>query len=581
PCLFQIELCRAQLAARPISQDIISVAATGSGKTLTFLMPLLFNGGKFVLIITALNILGDQFVTQATEAGFSSITVTSENDTDTTFESIRKFQFRVIVINPEIFTKRGGHCQKRLWPHKPFRDQLFNFVLDEGHCVTQWGSTFRPEYAEVGLVRYFVPEVPMFITSATIPHSMIASLKETLHLSDNLLFFQRSNDRHNISFSVWKMKYPQNSYQDLAFLIPKDWKAGDPIPKKFMVFFNSKKEAEDACIFLRSLMPPDLRSKIMWFHAGMTQSFRTEEIESFKNGETWGLGLTDVGGMGLDIPDVQIIVQWKVPKDLNTLMQRFGRGGRNFSLEATAILIAEPKWFYDEHLKKCERNLKRKRARQNTNTHRDASDLEPEEASNVNTTILDDIIMGKNPQEVEEKILRIGETTKKQSSKKRTIDNAMKLFINAKWLSGRKRCRRYHSNRYYDNDKITPASEFCCERCAPKIPPKCCDLCHPDEVTAMIPSGSYEPPTHPRAPTKIKDCEFTLSTKEEHLKDQLLKWREETAVKLWGSTEFFPADMLLHVTVVDRIVQLAHAHAITTVTDLSNQTHWAFCDRYG
>ena len=86
PCLFQIELCLAQLRAHSIRQDIISIAPTGSGKTLCFLMPLLFNNNRISIIVTALNLLGEQFCRQAQDVGISAIAVTATNNTQETFQ---------------------------------------------------------------------------------------------------------------------------------------------------------------------------------------------------------------------------------------------------------------------------------------------------------------------------------------------------------------------------------------------------------------------------------------------------------------------------------------------------------------
>jgi ATP-dependent DNA helicase RecQ len=126
---------------------------------------------------------------------------------------------------------------------------------------------------------------------------MVQDLKETLHIPSNCLLFQRSNDRHNIAFCVKRMQYSAMSFEDLAFLVPSSWKEGDPPPHKFMVFFDSKREAESASTFLRKRLPGPLKDKVKWFHAGMTEFFRSEELETFKDGDIWGLGMTDVGGM--------------------------------------------------------------------------------------------------------------------------------------------------------------------------------------------------------------------------------------------------------------------------------------------
>lgn len=170
-------------------------------------------------------------------------------------------------------------------------------MFDEGHCILQWGSTFRPEYGEVGVVRYLLPDTPIYVTSATIPPPMIPDIRDKLHLQKDCLLSRRSNDRPNIHFVVLQMKYPQNSYHDLAFLIPKDWKDGDPLPVKFMVFFNRKKQAEDAALYLMARLPLALRNKLVWFHAGMTNFFRVEKVEEYKKGDLWGMTMTDAGGM--------------------------------------------------------------------------------------------------------------------------------------------------------------------------------------------------------------------------------------------------------------------------------------------
>jgi len=88
-----------------------------------------------------------------------------------------------------------------------------------------------------------------------------------------------------------------SSFEDLAFLVPSSWAERDGVPHKFMVFFDSKCEAKLASRFLRNRMPESLKHKMKWFHAGMTEHFRKEELQLFREGKLWGLGMTDVGGM--------------------------------------------------------------------------------------------------------------------------------------------------------------------------------------------------------------------------------------------------------------------------------------------
>ena len=159
------------------------------------------------------------------------------------------------------------------------------------------GSTLHPEYKLVGMLWYIALRIPFYITLAAISPSMLLDIQETLHIHLDSLFFQRSNDQHNIAFSVKKMQYNASSFEDLVFLVPSTWSHGDMLPQKFMVFFDSKCESELASRFLWSQMPKHLKDKVKWFHVGMTQFFRTEELQSFRYDDLWGLGMTDIGGM--------------------------------------------------------------------------------------------------------------------------------------------------------------------------------------------------------------------------------------------------------------------------------------------
>jgi hypothetical protein len=92
------------------------------------------------------------------------------------------------------------------------------------------------------------------------------------------------------------MKYPANSYEDLAFLITKNMQPGDPKPPKFLVFFNSRAEAQAGVEYLRSRLCPELQDKIKWFHVGMTDEFRKEDIYVLLIGDVFGHAATDAAG---------------------------------------------------------------------------------------------------------------------------------------------------------------------------------------------------------------------------------------------------------------------------------------------
>lgn len=218
-------------------------------------------------------------------------------------QEIKQLKYRILIFSPDIMMKRGGRCETMLWPDKKFTSKLRHIIFDEAHCVLEWGESFREKYKEATNITFYIPNVPLYLSSATMPPEMITRLKHVFRLGDrDTEVFIRSNDRPNIALVVRPMEHPKDSYEDLAFLVPKDWKKGDPVPKKFMVFCNTKKEAEAAAEFLRSRVSLELREKVPWFHAGMTRFFRVEQVQNLRgeNGEeneVWGFVATDSGGL--------------------------------------------------------------------------------------------------------------------------------------------------------------------------------------------------------------------------------------------------------------------------------------------
>ncbi|EMD32167.1 hypothetical protein CERSUDRAFT_21294, partial [Gelatoporia subvermispora B] len=349
PCLFQVKVAKSLYEKQ---NDVVAVAATGSGKTLSFWIPLLMaledKQDKMVMVVTPLNILGKQNVELLRAAGLNAVAIDANNATNETFKDVESGKYQVVVINPELLMRDGGHCE-RLWKKSSFTSRLQYFVFDEGHCVSEW-SSFREKYKHLGSLRYLIPHsVPFYVASATLPSPVLADVSDMLHLrSTRTDFILRSNDRPDIALSVRKMRFSASSYKDLDFLIPNNFKDGDPRPPKFLIFFNSIKESEAATRYLRSRLPEHMRNKVKYFHSIMSDAYCDDEFEALKTGKSFGLCVTDSFGMGLDLSDIEIIIQWKVPSSMNTLWQRFGRAARGADFLGFAILIAEKAHWDDE-----------------------------------------------------------------------------------------------------------------------------------------------------------------------------------------------------------------------------------------
>ncbi|OCH86117.1 P-loop containing nucleoside triphosphate hydrolase protein [Obba rivulosa] len=333
--------------------NVVTIAATGSGKTLSFWIPLLMaledKQDKFIIVVTPLNILGRQNAETLTAAGISAVS------------DIEAGKHQVVVINPEILMREGGHCEK-LWKKSAFTSRLLYFVFDEGHCVSEW-SSFWEQYKYVGNLRFLIPDtIPFYIASTTLLSPVLSDITDSLNLQSKCTdHIFRSNDRPDIAISVRKMQHAVNTFKDFNALILDNFQEGDPPSLKFLIFFDSIKEAEVAVRHLRSRLPDTLRSKIKYFHSIMSDDYRNDEYEALKNSDIFGLCVTDSFGMGLDLPDVRLVVQWKVPISMNMLWQRFGRAARGDGIEGYAILIAE-KAHWDDELEKREHRKAQRQA---------------------------------------------------------------------------------------------------------------------------------------------------------------------------------------------------------------------------
>ncbi|KAJ7274777.1 P-loop containing nucleoside triphosphate hydrolase protein [Mycena rebaudengoi] len=338
--------------ALELGLDCSLLAGTGAGKTMPFLFPLFTNPDKIVIIISPLNALEEDQARNAKRFEAMGISAAAING-DTYNDEIHKvrncrIQKRVIITSPNMCLKHDDF--RKLLSSPQFAGKIAAFVIDEAHCITQWGDKFRPEYAMLGTLRAFVPShVPFLVASATLPPAVLAQVRQTMHIRAEYSYHVNlGTDRPNIAWVCRKMNGAKSDLESLDFVVPPE-AANDPdfVLKLTMVFFDDINLSLDALKYLRARLPPEMRDQIAAYNAKRTPAAKRRVLNDFRNGKIKILLTTEAAGMGCDMPYIELVVQFMVPKSLSIWMQRAGRAGRTFAIFAEAILLVQPSVFQE------------------------------------------------------------------------------------------------------------------------------------------------------------------------------------------------------------------------------------------
>jgi superfamily II DNA helicase RecQ len=313
PCKFQVQACDLQLRGN----DLFLVAPTGCGKSLTFLMPFMWQKEGVAILVSPLQLLGSQHASHPAlhALGVKAINLTSETASDKAFkvsgspclqsdifdkiwrtQDIARGVYQLIVASPE-YIEQDSRFRTELWNSPEFRNRVERIIFDEAHCILDWGD-FRPSYKRLCFLHPLIPHATFFALSATMTPDMTREIQSLLSLDSQATETIRlSNGRTNLGLVVKQMAHTQQSLHDLAFLVPLGLTSGSENPPKFMLFMKSKKKCEKAGNFLRLRLPTELRDKVIWVHSEMSREFNEAALANLKEGQIFGIVCTDVAGM--------------------------------------------------------------------------------------------------------------------------------------------------------------------------------------------------------------------------------------------------------------------------------------------
>ena len=312
----QAEIINTILAGK----DVLVLMPTGGGKSLCYQVPALMREGTAVVVSPLISLMKDQ-VEGLVANGIPAAALNSMNNEA---ENLRirsaclRGELKLLYISPE-----------RLLLELPYliRDMKISlFAVDEAHCISQWGHDFRPEYAQLGMLRETFPGIPIVALTATADRLTREDIQRQLHLSAPEVFVS-SFDRPNLSLDVrrgYQKKDKERVMLDIIARHPND--CG-------IVYCMSKKTTESVADMLRGhgIVAAS-------YHAGLSSEERDKTQDDFIHDRVQVVCATVAFGMGIDKSDVRFVIHYNLPKSIESFYQEIGRAGRD-GLPAETVLF--------------------------------------------------------------------------------------------------------------------------------------------------------------------------------------------------------------------------------------------------
>ena len=300
--------------------DTLGLMPTGGGKSITFQVPALAKEGVCIVITPLIALMKDQ-VQNLRRRGIRAAAIysgMSHDDILTTLENAVFGAVKILYVSPErlssdIFRTKLRHMK------------VCFITVDEAHCISQWGYDFRPSYLTIADIRHDLPDVPVLALTATATPTVIDDIQERLAFAEKRVF-RMSFERSNLAYVVRDASDKRDELQHIL----------NNVEGAAIVYVRSRRRTKEISDLLNAA-----GISATFYHAGLDTTDKDERQKAWQQDKIRVMVATNAFGMGIDKPDVRVVVHIDCPDSIEAYFQEAGRAGRDGDKSYAVLLYNE------------------------------------------------------------------------------------------------------------------------------------------------------------------------------------------------------------------------------------------------